>query len=323
MNDKLTALLCGLGRIGSKYSEDQKTAKYFQYATHAQVLNDHPGIRWVGAIDPCSYAREEVERKWGVPCFADAEDAAFLNPDFIVLATHPGDNRLEILTKFKNVRYILVEKPLGRTLQEARSFLDYCNVRDIHVQVNYWRRADLTFRFLASGELMKQIGNFQAGQCLYGNGLMNNGVHLLDATRMLLGEPKKIVTLTLSKINTDPAFILQFSAGVVSFLPLDFSKYRENSLDFWGESGRLAIFQEGLKVFSWKSTEHRALEDANEIDCLNYTERNGSAGTALYEMYTNICAHNDVGTPLVCSGMNALKTEQLAHNIIEHATFQE
>mgnify|MGYP001412936739 CR=1 FL=1 len=58
---------------------------------------------------------------------------------------------------------------------------------NLPVLVNYWRRADRLFQALAAGGLTEHVGSPQAVFGLYGNGLVNNGGHLIDFLRMLLG----------------------------------------------------------------------------------------------------------------------------------------
>ena len=76
-------------------------------------------------------------------------------------------------------------------------------MRNLLVQVNLLRRADECFRELAAGRMVELIGRLQAAQGLYGNGLINNGTHMVDLVRMLFGEVEEA-----KAVNATAGFVL-------------------------------------------------------------------------------------------------------------------
>src|SRR5205085_6759463 len=134
-----------------------------RYAAHAQVLADHPAFDWCAVVDHSESAREAARTTWGVPTtVADARELGALANDIevAVLATPPA-SRARLLDHFPALRAVLVEKPLGRTLDESAAFLQRCRERGIAVQVNFWRRADERFREFAGGGLTAHVGALQ------------------------------------------------------------------------------------------------------------------------------------------------------------------
>jgi len=156
---RLRTVVVGLGKVGAGYADDPRTARYYPYSTHAQVLADHPAFTWEAAVDISEEALQRVRGRWPVRYAVRTiqELPPDCQPEVAVLST-PPHVRMEIVEQFPALRAVLVEKPLGRTPAEGERFLDYCRRRGIHVQVNLWRRGDETFRALAAGRLEEMIG---------------------------------------------------------------------------------------------------------------------------------------------------------------------
>lgn len=309
--------LFGLGRVGMGYVGDPRTSAWLEYATHAQVLRDHPAYDWGAAVDPSASAREAAAAR-GVPLVLETvgELAAEYEPEVAVLATPPGV-RGEIVDRLPGLKAVLVEKPLGRTIAEAEEFLALCKTRQILVQVNLWRRGDELFREIAHGRLRREIGQPQAVFGVYGNGLLNNGVHLVDLLAMLVGRIERVQALPGSGAPAGPIegdldipFVAVLDGDVTAtVLPLDFSHYREVGLDLWGESGRLSILQEGLAVAVYPRTENRSASGEHEIASDRPTLLPVTLGRAFYHLYTNLAEAIRDGRDLWSSGAAALRAE--------------
>lgn len=314
----LKTALVGFGRIAAGYADDPAMARYYRYATHAQVLAAHDAFELVAAVDPEPHSREAARTRWGAA--VAAADAAQLGSgaaevEVLVLAT-PPDARLSALDAFPNVKAVLVEKPLGTTIEDSARFVEACRARGVLVQVNLWRRADERFRALAAGELARLVGTPQGACGIYGNGVLNNGVHMVDFVRMLLGEVEAVQAIGRRSVSrgplpgdTNPAFALELAGGAVaSFLPVDFADYRENGLDVWGSGGRLAIQNEGLTLLHYPRRVNRATTGEHEIACDEPTVLASTVGEALYHLYTNVAEALRSGAPLVSPADSALRS---------------
>lgn len=292
-----TALI-GFGAVAASLASDKKMAAHFKYATHAQVLADHPSFDWQAVVDPDSSARDVASARGDIahilPDITGLEAACA--PEVAILAI-PPTGRLEILDALPSLKAIIVEKPLGLTLDEAEAFAARCRDRGLIVQVNLWRRADTGMRALADGDCSQHIGTPQAVTGTYGNGLLNNGTHMVDLIRLLCGDVTGVQALgpegpaANAPLADDCALAgaLTLANGTVATLqPLDFSQYREVGLDIWGARGRLEILQEGLLVRVCRRDENRGLEAEYEI--VNDAPSNLpiTAGDALYRLYDNL-----------------------------------
>ena len=301
MSARLRTAVIGFGRVGSGYAEDQAMARYYKYATHAQVLADHPLYEWLAVIDPAAAARQDASTNWKVRHTAArlSDIGALANDIEVAIVATPPETRLDFLDQLPALRAVLVEKPLGRTLADGDAFARYCRERGILVQVNLWRRADQTLRHLADGELRTLIGAAVCGFGVYGNGLLNNGLHMVDLVRMLLGEVTSVMALSPDQIlagspiadDINVSFALELVGGTVLTLsPLPFTNYRENGLDLWGAEGRLSIYNEGLTISYFQRRDNRAMTGEREVAADKPAYLESTVGTAFYHMYSNLAA---------------------------------
>lgn len=326
---RLRTIVIGFGKIGAGYGNDPVMARYYPFATHAQVLAVHPAFEWGGVVDVSDEALALAREQWRVLYVEKSvrELARQYSPEVAVIAT-PPQFRSAIIQQLPSLRAVLVEKPLGLNLTEGRRFLEDCHQRKILVQVNLWRRADEGFRALAGGRLTELVGQPQAAFGMYGNGLLNNGTHMVDLVRMLLGEVEAVqavggtVPYQAGPIPSDVQvpFILRLRTGLIVMMqPVRFEYYRENSLDIWGEKARLAIMQEGLGIFLYPQRENRAMQGEREIASDQPHMIDSTVGQAFYHMYSNLATAIREGTPLWSPGASALCAGRVIQAIQESA----
>jgi predicted dehydrogenase len=318
----LRTVLVGAGKIGLGYGADPVMAKHYPYATHAQVLRDHPAFALGAVVDRSDEALRLAREDYAVAITSNrVEDCIAWAPEVAVLATPPSE-RLGFVAALPSLRAVLVEKPLGRDEKEAQRFLDECTAKGILVQVNLWRRADRVFRELAH-DLERRIGRVQGGFALYGNGLHNNGTHVVDFLRMLLGEIVSVQATGPAGPAHGPIpgdvhvpFVLRFASGViVQASPLDFREYRENGIDLWGTEGRLTILQEGLTIAVAPRRENRAMSGEREIASDAADLLAPSVGRAFYEMYDDLARALREGTPLCSPATSAMRSTAIVDAI--------
>lgn len=322
----LRTAVIGMGQIAAGLADDPAMAKTFTYATHAQALRDHPEFEWVGVADPSDAARRAAADRWGVPHVAAsvAELVKACDPEVAIL-TSPPSTRMDAIERMPSLRAVLVEKPLG---PDTEAFMTFCERRGILVQVNFWRRADETLRRLAAGELTQRIGAVQAAFGLYGNGLRNNGSHLVDLARFLLGEVSQVQAVGPAVLtpgtpipgDVHVPFALRMASGAtVAIAPLDFRHYREVGLDLWGERGRLEVLQESFALHQYPVGPNRGLTGANEIISEARSSIPVTSGMALYRMYDNLAAAVLRGDLLWSSGRSALVAEAILTAVVASA----
>lgn len=326
----LRTIVVGFGQIAAGMSDDAKMARYFTYAAHAQVLSDHPAFDWLGVVDPSEAAQRRAREDWKVPHVGGDLSAVAerVRPEVAVIAAPPGRARADTVQQLPDLKAVLVEKPLGVGGEEGEAFIGFCRKRGVKVMVNYWRRGDELYRQLAAGGLADRIGRPQAVFATYGNGLFNNGSHLIDFVQMLMGEVATVQALDQptqlenTRLAEDwrATFALTLANGVMVMVqPLDFHFYREVGLDIWGEHGRLALFQESLGVFHYPLVDNRGLENAMEIASDRPTVLKPTVGRALYNIYDNFADVIAGKAEPWTSGEQALFTEKILNAVLTSA----
>jgi predicted dehydrogenase len=321
MIQPLKTVIIGFGEVASGYASDPKMAQVFNGASHVQTIERHPAFVIHAVVDPSKYARRSAREDWNIDhCVADIGDLADPSEVEVAVLTCPSGTRMAALEQLPNLKAVLAEKPLGQNDGEARAFVDYCAGRALPLQVNYWRRGAEGLRSLAAGQLQELVGKPQAIFGLYGNGLFNNGCHLVDFIRFLFGEVKSVqATSSVSEIqlergNTDKhvGFALTLPDGLTAQISaLDFSSYREVGLDIWGRKGRLSILQEGLSVQYFPLQDNRGVSDAAEVASDQPQMINCPVADAHYNIYENLWQHLNEKRLLTSPGSNALATEEV------------
>ena len=329
MSKRLRTLLVGLGKIGAAYADDAAMSKSVPYVTHAQVLAEHPAFVWHGAVDTSDAAIQFVQSRFGVERTGTSVDqiASLDQVDVVVLAMPPF-SRARILDALPNLKAVLVEKPLGTTLDESQAFLNECKRRGLVTQVNLTRRADGVMRKLAQGGLSERIGRVQCGFGTFGNGVVNYSMHTVDLVRMLVGEITAVQAIPRARIfdegplagDRNLSFTLFVGDVPVTLHPVRFSIYREGSLDLWGEKGRLEVLQEGLQIRETGRAPCRSLDGAFELDSGGAALRDTGYGRALFDLYDDLAAVLKGARNATCSPCeSALTTERVVHAVLESA----
>jgi predicted dehydrogenase len=332
IRSKLRVALVGFGRMAAGYSADSAMARHYKFASHAQVLQANPRLDWRVVVDNDPVALDAARKDWATPLAVSSLSelgSAAAEIDLVVLSTPPAA-RLGVLSGLPGLRAVLAEKPLGESLTSAQRFLSECQARSLFVQVNFWRRADTLFRALAEGRLSDMVGHPMAVNCYYGNGLLNNGSHMVDMVRMLFGECSAVQVhdrgnwLVNGPIPGDinPSFALKMTSGlVVSFTPIDFRMYRENGLIIWGTKGRLEILNEGLVIRHYRSAPNRAMTGEREIANDTPVDLSSTVGVALYGVYENLLEALDADDSglLHSPGNSAIISSSLVDDILRAA----
>lgn len=322
-------VLIGFGKVADTLRHDARMASYFPEGSHAQILKRHTAFDWVAVADPSQEARGRASREWEIgTCVSDVSEIPEREKITAAVIASPPEGRLAVLNALPSLRAILVEKPLGGTIAQARAFVEACEARGIIVQVNYWRRAVPAFRTLADAGLKEAVGDVQAVFGLYGNGLMNNGSHLVDFLRMLCGGieavegcgPARPAPASSVTGDREMACLLRLSNGAsVALSPVEFSAWREVGLDIWGTQGRLSILQESLGMTRYRQADNRGLANEMEIDSDAGETSCVEVAASLPAMYDTLATAVAERSGLVSPAAEALKSEAVVQEILDRS----
>jgi len=204
----ITCAVVGLGRIGSTLENDTLREKP---CTHTGAIMANPDCRLIGGADIDEEACRRYREDWGDRVVRDsvATDAGDLRvfgstaallarqqPDILVAAT-PPDTHLEIVKAAfdAGVPVVICEKPLARTLSDARRIARLHRSGRIKVLVNHERRYSEDYRAVRRAVLSEKFGPLIAlrGTLYFGRTaahrdvLLHDGTHLVDSINYLTG----------------------------------------------------------------------------------------------------------------------------------------
>ncbi|RHX91171.1 hypothetical protein DLM76_18590 [Leptospira yasudae] len=255
---KFRSFLIGLGQIGMGYDYD-KDPDDFQI-THLTALLHHPDFELVGAYDPIESARVKFQQKTNLKADVDLRQGLIrTNPDFIIIAT-PTKTHYEIVEVIlKNVQpsFLLCEKPIAYTVEEAKKIKELCIRKNVRLFVNYQRRY-----FPSSKEIKLRLekvnssSGFIKGVCWYSKGLIHNGTHFLNLLQYWLGSIKNTSVIRKNRFweNSDPEsdVLFSFEKGDVFFLSSREEDYSHYSIELVTSEGKLSYLRGGEEAF-WQS----------------------------------------------------------------------
>lgn len=323
----LRTVMVGFGRVAAGYGTDPLMTKWFPCPSHLSCITADRNFRIVGIADPNPEARRMATAS--VPDALIASDAAELSvvePDVAVLALPPC-GRLAVLEALPSLRGVMLEKPLGDAIERA-GLQRLAAERNLAIQVHYWRRGDPALTELANGGLLRQIGKVQTGFALYGNGLKNNGSHLVDMIMRLLGPVRTVRAIGADRGyaglplagDSSLTFALEFeSSACIQVGVIDYRHYREIALDLWGETGRFSITQEGLSLSIAPRMANRGVSDAAEIASDNIRKLDLGVASASPNLYRNLALAIGGGAALASPLSDALIVEAVLDAVLQSA----
>ena len=229
----------------------------------------------------------DYARRHGVPRWTDdARDLIFADDvDAVYVATPPSSHAEYVLMAAEAGKPVYVEKPMARTLPEARAMLDACAQANVPLFVAYYRRALPRFERVRALIQQGAIGTprtvvarlavptppdrsgWRFDPEVAGGGLlMDLGSHLLDLLDHWLGPitaaSGQAVTRTPGgRVEDDVTARLAFASGVHGVLFASFDGVSNvDDVQVFGERGsvRVPVFADGPVVLEASDGRERA-----------------------------------------------------------------
>lgn len=268
---RYTAAVIGCGNMGI---EEKNFGKAVQPGTHAAAYAKNPRTRLVALVDTSKERLARARRYYpNVPLFSDAKTMIEkLKPDIVSIATQPDSHAsLTILSALKGVKAIVCEKPIANLLQEGKRMIETCEKSGSLLFINHGRRFDPLIRRVKNDIGKGRIGNILQVTSYSYNGLINNGTHMVDLLRFLIGEITAVqgwTNQTTSKFpqdkNVDARFYFESAKNVKHFESAKNAKHFQNGVYgtlqtlspnygfadciIFGTKGRIALTQLGYQI---------------------------------------------------------------------------
>ena len=245
-----------------------------------------PDATLIGVADDDSARGAHFASQYNVPLFTSYADLLAEKPDGVVICCENSRHRelVELVLK-AGVRYILCEKPLATTLDDAHAILRAVETANAQLMVAFPVRFSPAIRdakaLIDAGKIGKVYGCnainqgenpsyhrvwFGDKQLAGGGAMMDHIVHVVDVLRWLFqselvelyAEGGDLFPAPGTTVDTAGTVMLQFDNG--AFVGLDCSWSRPNyypkwgnlKIDFVGERGLIAV-----DVFAQKFTMYR------------------------------------------------------------------
>ncbi len=178
------------------------------------------GFPVIGLMDQQSARAAELASQRGIPrTFSSAAEAVRFAPlDAIFDVAVPASQLVHILPQFNNGATILMQKPMGETLEEARIIRDLCRKKGFVAGVNFSLRYspnNLAVASLANAGLLGEIHDIEVQTSTYTPWhlwtflataprleILYHSIHYFDLIRSWLGNPQSVLARTVKNPHT-------------------------------------------------------------------------------------------------------------------------
>jgi len=252
------------------------------YATSLQAID---GLKIAGIADDDGTRGRQFAERFGTRFFDSAEDLLRQGLDGVIICSENSKHRPLIELAAAHTRYILCEKPIATTLEDARAMLEACARHQARLQLAFPVRFAPPVQMLKSlldDEVLGRVyclkttnhgsmpgGWFVDRQLAGGGAVIDHTVHVIDLLRWFFDAE---VTEVYAEIGTDllhpnlgidDAGMLSFTLSNGAYGTLDTSWSRPAAFPTWGdvtieivgERGWLSLdpFKQHLNVYSNKA----------------------------------------------------------------------
>jgi len=149
MTGKIHLAVLGLGRLGSIHAEN--------------IVNHINDAQLACIVDPFEGRAEQVAKELGIERWSREPNDVFQDPmiDAVIIATPTSTHAEMVRLAVQNKKHIFIEKPITRTLEEAKEVMRLIKENEVLCQVGFMRRFHPDFaaakKRIDAGEIGKPI----------------------------------------------------------------------------------------------------------------------------------------------------------------------
>ena len=186
----LSILIVGCGNIAGGFDERRDSGDY--PLTHAGAFSRDSRFEMAACVEPDVHRRSEFMKAWkiqkGFGTFAEVLSSGE-RFDVICICSPTTSHYSDIETALQlKPMLIFCEKPVTTSLSETERLVGLCNKSSIPLVVNYTRRWDPDVVTLQADIINGNWGQLRSISGYYSKGILNNGSHMLDLLRFIVGE---------------------------------------------------------------------------------------------------------------------------------------
>ena len=196
--------IVGCGRIGCAFDDDPRRV---HVSTHAGAYSRASGVKLVALSDVDTTRLDRYADKFGVPGrYRDYREMLKREAiDVLSVCTWSKSHRqIAQDAVASGVKAIFCEKPIADSLEAADAMVQCCSQAGVLLMVNCQRRFDPMHQQVAALLRAGALGKIQQATCYYSGGVANNGAHLFDLLRFLLGEAAWVQGILSDNLSPNP-----------------------------------------------------------------------------------------------------------------------
>jgi predicted dehydrogenase len=182
-DDVLHVGIIGCGRIAGAIAPAAG-----RRVTHAQAIGAHDSFHLAAVSDPSPERAAAFVARWGGEI---VDDLGALGLDVVAVCTPDAthvDTVIGLLNGAKPPRLIVVEKPVCLNPAQAETLRTAAAQSQTAIVVNHTRRFDAGHLAVRDVVADGRLGPVLGVRWTHYGGWMHNGVHLVDALRLILGD---------------------------------------------------------------------------------------------------------------------------------------
>jgi predicted dehydrogenase len=254
----LNAAIIGFGDIGYYLSKDKKRKQTWSHFEAYKLINE---TELKAIVEKSQKKIDFIKKKYPqILVFQNIEKLinSNLKIDIISICT-PTKTHFKILNKSLRLKpkIIICEKPLCKSINEAKKIISIYKKKNIKVVVNHQRRFETNFLIAKKIIEEKKIGKIININGIYTSKIINIGTHLIDCIRMITkSEPKYTYSVFKKRYDKkDPSItgILYFNNDITCSIQAMGNKYKYVfEIDIIGSKGRVRIINNGKKIEYFK-----------------------------------------------------------------------
>lgn len=314
---KYTAVIIGAGRIAASFD----TPKNKEILTYAHAYRKHPKTELVGFFDINQLVAKRAARQWSCQSFADIDQMLHTVRPAIVSICTPDAAHLLMLEKVASYepKLVICEKPVTLQAATTKRVIALYQKKKIPLLINYSRRFDTSMQALRDQLMKGEFGQIIGATGIYAKGLLHNGSHLVDLARFLFGEV--VLATPLYQLVDDKAhqptvagFLRLIHCPQFHLVVADERCYGVFELDILAERGRIRLTDYGFTMSIQRIQEDQRYKEFFVAG--KPKTRATQLPQAMRYLVDNAVEHLEERSALLCSGREALKTQQACELLI-------